>query len=153
MSSGLSLIVALSVLVGHAPSLPTFALKIHVGRNHESDVVRAELRCQAAWFVSRREMIEGNYRLIVVDDLYSQRPYVEIGRGAVRYELRPGSFCGSGAFMRALESIAELDRWERHHYFEHGNEFGDNDDLSEWQREKLGAFQATRPVPFPAEKP
>lgn len=143
------LLLACAILTGAPPQYTgTLQLRIHLGKDRESAIIRSELARQQPYFLAKRLFVEANYRLIVDEDA-NDRPSYQFGRGGERTFFRPGSFRSSGCFMRALESIAEVDRYER--------ECGDG-----WHAGPFGMiydpqyrseYSARKPVPWPSVPP
>jgi hypothetical protein len=97
-------------LVGPLPDA-TLVLRIHLGRDQRSKIALAELTRDHPWWTAKRIAIQQHYK-IRVDNLANNSPSWQIGNGP-RQEFRPGTFNGSGMFMLALKSIADIDQWER----------------------------------------
>lgn len=109
-----AIILSLAMLAGPPPeSTPSLRLIVHVGTGRESDIVRSELKRDELWFLSKRWQIEQHYKIEVRESIFKGRPAYQIGTADDRHEFRPGTFSCAGSFTRALQSIAEMDQWER----------------------------------------
>lgn len=98
-----------ALLVGPVPEpLGRVPLRIHLGRDHRSAVIRSELANDHSWFVRRRLAIGESYRLIVDDD-ENLEPSYQIGDERQRSRFSAGSFAASGSFILNLAEIGE--RW------------------------------------------
>jgi hypothetical protein len=124
----------------HGPSL---SLRLHLGTDQHSAIIRSELACDHPWFVRHRLAIQSRYRL-TVDDEARLFPTWQISAGP-RETFRPGSFAASGTFILALKSITDIDRWERDSFVP---QYNLDEELHEYT---FSRSQAGRPVPFPAE--
>lgn len=142
-------ILLLAIVCGPLPEAsPTLTLRLHLGIDQRSKIARAELSREDLFWTWRLEKIRQNYRLIVDDDAFDN-PTWQIGHGD-RQVFRPGSFAASGTFIQALESIAEIDNWERRNQV-HLRGWADAPEMSAWDIERLQKHLQARPVAFPAE--
>jgi hypothetical protein len=143
-------ILLLAVLTGPLPKAqPTLTLRIHLGNDFASSVIRSELARTHPWFALKRQAIEQNYRLVIDDDEFDGPSY-SIGRGAERQVFRPGSFRASGCFMRALESICEVDRYERENA---DCDYESVDGRMRYSPLRIAEHRSRRPAPWPSQPP
>lgn len=133
-----------ALLVGPLPEPPTLQLRLHLGTDHQSRVIESELRNRDQWFVEHRLNVERHFRIMIDHDA-RLFPTYQIGYGGDRERFRPGTFIGSGTFLLALESLAEIDAWER--------EFPESIWRIDEETHEYGAVRdrRTRPESFPPE--
>lgn len=138
-----TLLLLAAVLTGQPPDAkPTLRLIVHIdAKSREGRIVESELSREHLWFASRRYFIGQNYRIEVRDDVFKSRACYQIGTADERHEFPQGTFSASGSFIRTLESIADIDQWERHEPDRH-TYYG----YPEWLIEG-----AARPIPFPPQ--
>lgn len=136
------------------PPQPSGAMKltIHLGNDWRSAVVRSELKRDHPYFLARRLKIERTHVIVLDDDAWKEPTY-SIGRGGERQRFRGGAFCCSGAFMSALESICEIDAWDRANPFLDGAIWAEDPEFPEYRKQKVRDHFASRPEPWPPLPP
>jgi len=132
--------VLLAVLTGPPLNQPTLTLRIHCGRDFSSQVIKSELSRLEPYFLEKWQFIESHYRLELDDDA-NLEPTYSIGRGGSRERFRPGTFRCSGTFIRSLESLCELDQWERRQ--------GDSGTYMQIDGSWVTFTEIHKPVPYP----
>lgn len=120
-------VLLLAVLIGPPPQGAT-PLKIHLGRDHQSAIIRSELANNHDWFIRRRLPIFERYR-VTVDDDANLYPTYQIGDERKRSRFHAGTFAASGSFVLNLAEIGE--RWiaDNRDYFDKSDRI-DNDTAS-----------------------
>lgn len=110
----MNLILAAILLCGPPgePMRATVPLSIHLGRDQRSAIARSELARVDPFFSHRRFVIETRFRLTIDEDEYSMPTY-SLGSGDTRHTFPTGAFSASGSFIRTIESLCAIDRWER----------------------------------------
>lgn len=141
--------VLLVVLSGPPlPSDSTLQLRLHLGRDFASRVIRSELSRNGPYFLSKRLAIERHYR-IVVDDDANLEPTYQIGRGGERLRFRQGTFAASGTFIRHLAHLCAVNLWERRNPFLEGGVWAEEPDIPDWRMGEYREHMSGRPEEYP----
>lgn len=107
-------LLAFGSVAGPLPeSNPSLVLRIHLGDNRESRIVRAELQREELYFLEKLASVRIYYRIELVESLKRSRPMWQIGKSGELQAFPPGTFNATGTFTRTLVSIAEQDQFER----------------------------------------
>jgi hypothetical protein len=107
--------VILLLLVG-PPIKHNLTIKIHLGIDKQSEIIRSELANSHEWFVEQRIAILTKYNVILLDDEFKE-PTWEIS-SYKRQRFLTGTFRASGTFILSLRSIIEedVDKRQLHNY-------------------------------------
>lgn len=102
--------MVLLILVG-PPIKHNLTIKLHLGIDKQSKIIRSELENGDPWFLEQRRIIFLKHNVIITDDEFRE-PTWQIS-SQQRTKFLPGTFRASGTFILSLRSIIEQDLYAR----------------------------------------